>query len=135
MIFFLSSLLAFLLSLGVNAVIDTWHPIASLFGYFSLTLLHNSGIAFGVELPSIVQWSGFFLAITCILHLAYQSTSFLEHLAYGLIFGGACANIIDRLMDGVVTDYFQVGTFPIFNVADVCITVGVGVLLFASRKQ
>jgi signal peptidase II len=42
---------------------------------------------------------------------------------------GALANIADRLPDGVVTDYFQVGTFPIFNVADSAITIGAALLL------
>ncbi len=46
-----------------------------------------------------------------------------------MIVGGALGNVIDRIRDGAVTDFFQVGGFPIFNVADSFITVGVGVLL------
>jgi signal peptidase II len=55
----------------------------------------------------------------------------LSRVAFGLIVGGALENIVDRLRDGVVTDFFQVGTFPIFNVADSCITIGVVLLLVA----
>jgi signal peptidase II len=39
---------------------------------------------------------------------------------------------MDRLRDGFVTDFFQVASFPVFNVADSCITVGVALLLVES---
>jgi len=42
---------------------------------------------------------------------------------------GSLGNLIDRLTQGFVTDFISVGNFPVFNVADSSITVGVGVLL------
>jgi signal peptidase II len=42
---------------------------------------------------------------------------------------GALGNLIDRLYQGYVTDFISVGKFPVFNVADSCITMGVVVLL------
>jgi signal peptidase II len=134
MAFFFATLGAFLLSLGINAIVDTWHPTASL-GLFSITLLHNPGIAFGVILPPTLQWIGLLLAILLVLRIALHAHERTERLAYGLILGGACANILDRFIDGVVTDYIQVGTFPIFNMADICITVGVGVLLLKEMRK
>lgn len=52
-------------------------------------------------------------------------------LGWVLVLGGGLANWLDRLVDGVVTDYFalQFISFPVFNVADVAITLGMGVLL------
>ena len=62
--------------------------------------------------------------------LAYRERKHaLAQIAFGLIIGGAVGNIIDRIPDGLVTDYFQVGTFPIFNVADSAITIGAALLL------
>jgi lipoprotein signal peptidase len=55
-----------------------------------------------------------------------------QRVGFGLIIGGALGNVADRLLDGHVTDFFQVGAFPIFNVADSCITVGVVILLAES---
>jgi len=43
--------------------------------------------------------------------------------------GGAAGNLIDRLRGGKVTDFISVGVFPVFNVADAAITVGVIILL------
>jgi len=50
-------------------------------------------------------------------------------LALGLMMGGAAGNMIDRLTVGHVTDFLSVGNFPVFNVADSSITVGVVVLI------
>jgi signal peptidase II len=53
----------------------------------------------------------------------------MSQAGFGLILGGALANVVDRFPDGLVTDMIQVGAFPVFNVADSCITVGLGLLL------
>jgi len=50
-------------------------------------------------------------------------------LALSLQLAGATGNLIDRLYRGYVTDFFSVGRFPVFNLADSCITMGVVVLL------
>jgi signal peptidase II len=47
----------------------------------------------------------------------------------GMQLGGAAGNLVDRLLIGKVTDFISVGTFPVFNVADSSISVGVVVLL------
>jgi signal peptidase II len=47
----------------------------------------------------------------------------------GLQLGGAAGNLIDRLLVGRVTDFISIGTFPLFNIADSSISVGVAVLL------
>ena len=50
-------------------------------------------------------------------------------LAMGLQLGGATGNLIDRLLMGKVTDFISILRFPVFNIADASITVGVLVLL------
>ena len=50
-------------------------------------------------------------------------------LALGLIFGGTVGNLIDRLRLGYVTDFVGVGIWPVFNVADSSLTIGI--ILFA----
>ena len=44
-----------------------------------------------------------------------------------MILAGAVGNLIDRIMNGFVVDfiYFQIINFPVFNVADICVTLGV----------
>jgi signal peptidase II len=50
-------------------------------------------------------------------------------LAMGLQLAGAGGNLVDRLLMGKVTDFISVGSFPVFNIADASISVGVVVLL------
>lgn len=52
----------------------------------------------------------------------------LIRLAMAMLLGGAVGNLIDRLYQGYVTDFVSVGEFPVFNVADACISLGVVVL-------
>jgi signal peptidase II len=90
----------------------------------------NPGIAFSVTFPPVIQHLLIGIALIAITYMAIkQSRTVLSSIGFGLIIGGALGNIIDRLPDGLVTDFIQVGMFPIFNIADSCITVGVILLL------
>jgi signal peptidase II len=99
----------------------------------------NDGVAFSITFPLFLQYGLIFAALALVCVLAYKSPrTFWNSLGFGMIIGGSLGNIIDRLLDGFVTDYFQVGTFPIFNVADSWITVGIAVLFLgylAERRQ
>lgn len=101
-------------------------------GFFRLTYHTNTGTIFGL-FPSAT------LALTVISVLAivfmvyfYRSQRALTplmRLAIGLLLGGAFGNLIDRVAMGRVTDFVDVGRWPIFNIADASITVGIFVLL------
>ena len=93
-------------------------------------LTHNEGIAFSVHLGTVLQLPLILCALGFVVYLAYKSDkSSLQQIAFGLIAGGALGNILDRLPDGLVTDFIRIGTFPVFNIADSCITIGVALLL------
>ncbi len=115
-------------ALAVDALVTTRVPVVgSLAG---LQKTYNPGIAFGVHLPPYVQEGLVLLALVLVAVTALRTAkTTVQRLGFGLIVGGALANLLDRAMDGYVTDFFQIGSFYIFNVADSCITVGVAVLL------
>lgn len=124
---------------AVSADLFLQGRIALLGSFAGLLYTRNPGIAFGVRFAPVVQSLLIGLALLCVLWLAVRTVRFRARaglpvirwqLAYGLILGGGVANIVDRLRDGLVTDFFQIGGFPIFNVADSCITVGVVLLLW-----
>ncbi len=74
------------------------------------------------------------LAILVVIAIIYyypqvEAEDWTLKVAMGLQLAGASGNLIDRLMMGKVTDFISVGTFPVFNVADSSITIGVVVLL------
>jgi len=64
-----------------------------------------------------------------------------EVLGLGLVMGGAVGNLVDRatrgegLLDGKVVDWIQVPNFPVFNMADTALTVGVGLVLLSAFRQ
>ena len=98
--------------------------------WLSLTLLHNTGVAFGMfqGIPHFFTATSIIISIAAIYfyrrHL--PSRSWFVQLCVGLIIGGAIGNIIDRLRFGYVIDFVHVAWFPgIFNIADSGITVGV----------
>ena len=128
-----SSFTAFILSFLSRLLVEVYlSDRITLFGnFFGLELLENRGVAFGINLPTVLQAILIPTVFAFVLFLAYQSREQkFPSIGFGLIIGGALGNIIDRFDDGYVTDFIQVGSFPMFNIADSCITVGVGMLLF-----
>ena len=64
-----------------------------------------------------------------LLYFAFPpANSRLLDMALGMQFGGAIGNLIDRLHQGYVTDFFDLRVWPVFNVADSCIVTGVAIL-------
>jgi signal peptidase II len=131
-ILLVTSIAAFLLSgsarLLVESSLHTRIPLLS--DFVALEFVENRGIAFGIAFHPFLQFVLIALALLFVLFLAYQSRRDRRStFALGMILGGAIANIIDRLDDGFVTDFISIGSFPTFNIADSCITMGVAVLL------
>jgi signal peptidase II len=100
-----------------------------------LTVTRNAGAAFGLFQNFTV---GFLLisAVVMVAILFYYGrlpvSDWPARLGLALVFGGAIANAYDRGVKGSVVDFIQVPHWPIFNVADSAITVGVAVLLIGT---
>lgn len=110
--------------------------------FFRMTYVHNSGAAFGLDLGG--RWS--FVAVTIvvaafILFYYWRSERTLTaRWALALILGGALGNLADRIRIGEVVDFLHLSvagfSWPIFNVADIGVSVGVGLLaLHLFRKD
>ena len=92
-----------------------------------LTHIRNSGAAFGLGqgLGKFFIYSASAAILLIVLYFRrIAENSALLRIALGLQLGGAIGNLIDRLTLGGVTDFVDLGWFPIFNVADSAITVG-----------
>ena len=115
------------LSLG-----ETWMPVEWLEPYVRVVNWHNTGAAFG-----IFQQGGLIFTILAIVVTIFILYYFPQvprkdwplRVAMGMQLGGALGNLTDRLRFGAVTDFISVGKFPVFNVADSSISVGVAVLI------
>jgi len=102
---------------------------------FHLTLVKNTGAAFGLFrtkthfLILITIASAVFIALFLILKRKGLDT--LEKTAFSFILAGALGNLTDRLFLGYVVDFLDFRVWPVFNVADSFITVGVGILIIS----
>jgi signal peptidase II len=115
-------------------------PVIVIEGFFSLTLVMNPGLAFGMlgTVPPGWRWVVALLSVAAVGVLATIATRLLPEggrvaaVAIGMIFGGAAGNLIDRARFGAVVDfldfYWRGWHWPAFNVADSAISVGVALL-------
>ena len=103
-------------------------------GVFSLTPVHNTGIAFsllrGAPPAAIIALALTVLAVALYNRDAWPQTA-LVRWGLGLVAGGAAANVVERLRFGYVIDYLDVHVWPVFNLADSAVVVGAGLLVWA----
>jgi len=111
-------------------------------GQFRITCTYNSGSAFGLfNDQTIFLIFSSFIAIGVMLWIYhnYPTHGHLLRLSLGLQLGGATGNLTDRILFGQVTDFIQIGFWPVFNIADSSIVVGVTILawllIFGSRSK
>jgi signal peptidase II len=119
--------------------ITMWAPWDWMLPYARIVHITNTGVAFGM-----FQGMGFVFAFLAMIVsgaiIYYYPRVPVEdwtlRFAMCLQLGGAVGNLIDRLTNnGFVTDFISVGNFPVFNVADASITVGVIVLIYGVWLQ
>jgi len=117
---------------------EWWSPTEWLEPYLRIVNWKNTGAAFGI-LPSLGDFIAILAVVVAIAIVYYfprvPRDDWTLRLAMGLEFGGAVGNLFDRLTIGWVTDFVSIWRFPVFNVADLCITLGVLVLLLGVWSQ
>lgn len=101
----------------------------------NLTYLENRGAAFGILQDKRILFV--ILTIAIVLYLLYyfitnlKSNPLVLNIAFSLIISGALGNFYDRLFQGYVVDFIEFAfvDFPVFNIADIFVTVGCGLLI------
>ena len=115
----------------VRENIELTHSVPSS-GFFRLTHYTNTGTIFG-----LFQNATAILTVVSIIAIGFliyfyrsqRAPTLIMRGAIGILMGGAIGNLIDRLAMGGVTDFVDVGPWPIFNIADASITVGIFLLI------
>lgn len=128
--------------LGARELLQDRAPISLVDGMLALRYAENTDVGFSLfaaipEGPRRVGILAFGLvAMAAIGTLWYRRRehSLLEQAGYALLLSGALGNWLDRLVRGFVVDFIHVSHWPIFNVADVCLCVGLGLLFLAARQ-
>lgn len=100
-------------------------------GLFRFTHAENTGSAFGIlqghNTPLIfVSFVG--IAVLALIYHSQERPGNLLRLSLALQFGGAVGNLLDRFRLGAVTDFIDIGIWPIFNLADASIVSGLALL-------
>lgn len=128
--------------LFITKLMNVKHSIKIIDNFFYLTYTHNQGAAFSILIGKRI----FLIIITIliiILLLSYLKNNppkdKLTKFSFALILGGSLGNLIDRLVRGSVIDFldFKIFTynFPIFNLADTFITIGVILLIIITFRK
>lgn len=108
-----------------------------------LRLIRNYGGSFGVGQGRGAVIAVIGLVVTAaLLVMAWRTKSTAARVAFGFFMGGALGNIIDRVLasedgwfNGGVVDFIDLQWWPVFNVADVSLFIGVGILLLAGPTE
>lgn len=114
--------------------------------YWDWRLSMNHGSAFGLfaNSPEVARWFlslvgiGAVIAMFIMMKKSREDQTIL-HYALALVVGGAIGNLIDRMYFGVVTDFvlwhYKTKEWPVFNVADVVLVIGVGLMFIDIQKE
>ena len=119
-----------------HLVVSTMHLGQSLpviKGIFHITYVLNPGAAFGMLEHQ--RWFFILVALATVLlgaafYKKLQQESFLMRSGAGLLLGGAVGNLADRIQSGLVVDFLDFRIWPVFNIADIAICAGAGILIF-----
>jgi signal peptidase II len=122
--------------------------VAVITNLFNITYVRNLGAAFGFLREASPAWrSLFFLSVpplaSVIIFFMLRATDkedTVTILALSAIFGGAIGNYIDRLWHGFVVDFldfhwYQVASYPAFNVADISIVTGISLMVLLELRK
>lgn len=119
-----------------HLVVSTMHlgqsfPVIK--GIFHITYVLNPGAAFGMLEHQ--RWFFIVVALAAVLlgvafYKKLQQESFLMRSGAGLLLGGAVGNLADRIQSGLVVDFLDFRVWPVFNIADIAICAGAGMLIF-----
>ena len=125
-------------------ILKNFHPGESLpviKNIFHISPVYNKGIAFGLfaeRASSIFVWISYICIIIIVFILAFYKKFFYKakstQIFLSLILAGAVSNLIDRLRFGFVVDFLDFRIWPVFNIADIAITIGTALLVFQMFK-
>lgn len=137
----LTAFVVVLLDQLAKFLVRAFLPLGSsvdLLPFFSISHTRNVGIAFGLLQFEVLRWFLVAVAVgvSIVILFSCKHARIRSHfVAWGLIFGGALGNAVDRVLFGAVTDFVDFHFWPAFNVADSALSVGVLLLVLHSLRD
>jgi len=127
--------------LAIKTNIIEGDKITIINGFFNITNVRNEGAAFSIlQGKQILFYVITVIALIFFIYLFVKAkNNTLERIACTLMFAGALGNFIDRLMNGYVVDFLDFiifgWDFPVFNFADICLTIGGFLLIITLIRE
>jgi signal peptidase II len=130
--------------LAAEATLRDRGPLQVVPGVVDLTYTENHGVAFSALERLAIHPAAWLLVVLALATTAVVVTAWIrlgrrgsavQHAGFALVVGGALGNALDRLARGAVVDFVHVRFWPVFNVADVLVAVGIGLLAVARWKS
>ncbi|MTI79770.1 MAG: signal peptidase II [Firmicutes bacterium] len=122
----------------IQSNMELYQSIPVIKNIFHITYIMNPGAAFGVLANKTI----FFIGVTAALILGMavffkriMQETILVKLALGMVAGGALGNMVDRVRYGEVVDFLDFRIWPVFNLADTFIVIGVGLLILEIYRR
>jgi len=117
-----------ILKFAIANALEPGQSVPVIKNIFHITLVQNTGAAFGILKNQAVLFIA--ISIIAILLVLYYLPKLgkkdkFAKVSFALILGGAAGNLIDRLRFGYVIDFIDFRIWPVFNVADSALTIGV----------
>lgn len=143
LIFTLGLVLDYFTKIWAIAVLKGQADIEVIEGFFTFSYLENRGAAFGIFQGRVLILAMVTIVVMGLLFFHYlqeKNPSKLFIFSHGLILTGAFGNLIDRLRYGFVVDFIswhwkEAYYFPTFNMADIFVTIGTGLLIIYIFKE
>lgn len=104
---------------------------------FHITVVFNHGAAFGIlkgNYVFLICSSVIFIIIFLVFMREERNREMIFLISCGMILGGAASNLYDRIVRGFVVDYIDLRVWPVFNLSDSCISIGVILLCLQTLR-
>ncbi len=125
----------------IMSFLNLGESISLIPNFFSITLLFNTGGAFSLFSGNTIFLIVLSFIVIYILYKYFVKDKVINKkniILYGILFGGICGNLIDRIFRGYVIDYIDFNIFgfnyPVFNFADICIVVSIFMIFIVMYK-
>ena len=126
--------------LMAESLLEVNHSVSIIKNFFSLTIVHNYGVSWGMLNGKrfLIIIGTIIVMITVYYLMKDYRNNIKNNIAFGLLIGGMLGNFLDRLVLGYVRDFLDFYIFkynyPVFNIADICIVIGIILLIIATIK-
>lgn len=124
----------------IQAILKVGQTIRFIPNFFDITYIHNEGAAWGMmaNRPIVIIVASLIALFILYRYMYSFRKTKKNEFAFGLLLGGITGNLIDRVLFGYVRDFLDFHIFgydfPVFNIADTAIVVGVFLLIIAVLK-